>query len=484
MIHSDANEAPLAAARDGATSTDTAPASYAPTVPTRRVALVTLGCAKNEVDSDRMRALIETCPAFEVVDDPQGADVVVVNTCSFLVAAVQEGIELTLEMLGLTLPDGTSTKVVMTGCIPSRYGEQVVRELPEVAAFLPVDREDAIVEVLARVTGLGSVQTHAPRPADVLRTVRSATAYVKISDGCDRFCSFCAIPYIRGGYYSRPAEEILAEVRALVDGGVREIVLIGQDTGVWGHDLAGSPTLSWLMRQAAQVLRPVRGWLRVLYLQPEGMDRELVDTIREVPEVVPYIDLPLQHCDARALARMNRTGDADQFRQLIARLRSEIPGMTVRTTAMAGFPGETDQEFEELYDFLSDVGFDYTAVFAYSQEEGTSAAQLPDQVDEETKLERTQRLQDLADAAGFASAQRRVGQVVRVLVDGHEQDDEGNVELIGRASFQAPDSDGVVHLGQAEATVGEFVQVAIDEAVCYELFGTIVSHEGPATGDE
>lgn len=167
----------------------------------RRVALVTLGCAKNEVDSDRMRALIETSPAFQVVDDPEGADVVVVNTCSFLVAAVQEGIDLTLEMLGLTLPDGSPAKVVMTGCIPSRYGEQVVQELPEVAAFLPVDQEDTIVDVLARVSGLSSQQAQSSRASDVLRTVRSATAYVKISDGCDRFCSFCAIPYIRGGYY-------------------------------------------------------------------------------------------------------------------------------------------------------------------------------------------------------------------------------------------------------------------------------------------
>ncbi|MEE8719476.1 MAG: 30S ribosomal protein S12 methylthiotransferase RimO [Coriobacteriales bacterium] len=458
------------------------PTSQAPCALVKNVHIVTLGCAKNEVDSDRMRALIEASPAFNIVDDAQEADAIIVNTCSFLVAAVQEGIDLTLEMVGLKLDDGADVPVIMSGCIPSRYGEQLVKEMPEVTAFVPVDQEDSIVDVLARVTGITSLDAFGAPSPSVLRTVRSAAAYVKISDGCDRFCSFCAIPFIRGRYYSRPADVILDEVRSLVAGGVREIVLIGQDTGIWGSDLEQGVDLAWLLCQVAAVVEPVHGWVRVLYLQPEGMTDDLIATIRDVDQVVPYIDLPLQHCDADVLRRMNRTGDSAQFAQLIDRLRREIPGMTIRTTAMAGFPGETDDEFEELCSFLERVGFDYTSVFSYSQEEGTAAGEMPDQVDEDLKLERTQRLHDIADAYGFASAARRVGKTYRVLIDGSESDDEGNRELIGRAAFQAPDSDGVIHLGQVEGTVGEFVDVRIDEAVCYELFGTIVSRE-PFTGN-
>ena len=314
---------------------------------------------------------------------------------------------------------------------------------------------------------------------EVVRTVRSATAYVKISDGCDRFCSFCAIPYIRGRYYSRDMQTILSEVRHLAQGGVREVVLIGQDTGIWGRDLPGAPTLAALLREVARVMEPYGGWVRVLYLQPEGLTDELVETIRDVEQVVPYIDIPLQHSSQRVLRAMNRTGCTSEFLEMVARLRREVPGITLRTTGMAGFPGETDEDFDELCDFLDQAQFDYTAVFMYSREEGTAAADMPGQVDEDVKLERTQRLQDIADAYGFASAQARVGTTCRVLVDGFETDEDGQVELIGRTPFQAPDSDGVVHLGAPDGSVelGQFVDVLIEEAVCYELFGTILSTE-------
>lgn len=445
----------------------------------RRVKFVTLGCAKNEVDTDRMRTIVDACPALETVEKEELADVIVVNTCSFLMSAVEEGVECTLGILADQLEGGIKAPVVMAGCIPSRYGDDIEHEMPEVAAFVPVDEEDGIADVLCRV--LGVEKPSVAQPADeVLRTVRAATAYVKVSDGCDRYCSFCAIPYIRGHYYSRPPEVVLAEARKLVEGGVREIVLIGQDTGIWGHDLPGTPTLSSLVRQVAEVVAPVDGWVRVLYLQPEGLSDELVATLRDIDQVVPYIDIPLQHASATCLARMNRTGSAAEFVPMVRRLRREVPGITLRTTAMAGFPGETDEEFEELADFLEQAEFDYTAVFAYSQEEGTAAAEMDDQVDEDVKLERTQRLQDLADTYGFASAAARVGHTYRVLVDGTEFDDEGNLELIGRTAFQAPDSDGVVHLGQADVAMGDFVQVRIDDAVCYDLFGTVVDEHGEA----
>lgn len=439
----------------------------------KNVCIITLGCAKNEVDSDRMRALIEASGFLSCIDGPDEADVIVVNTCSFLVSAVEEGVETTLAIVEERTGAGKACPVVMTGCIPSRYGSDVESEMPEVAAFVPVDEEDSIVNVIRRVLGMPAQGSPVP---EVARTVQSPTAYVKISDGCDRYCAFCAIPYIRGRYYSRPEREILSEVSHLVEGGVKEIVLIGQDTGVWGCDLPGKPSVASLLRSVASLVAPVGGLVRILYLQPEGLTDELVATMRDTPQIAKYIDIPLQHASASVLERMNRTGDRSSFLSMVQRLRSEIPGITLRTTAMVGFPGETEEEFQELLDFLEEASFDYCAVFAYSREEGTAAADMDGQVPEEVKLEREQRVIDLAEEHGFASAARRVGQTYRVLVEAYEDDVDG--ELVGRAEFQAPDSDGVVHLAGYDAVPGDFVDVRIDDCACYELFSSASDEKG------
>ena len=332
------------------------------------VLYVTLGCAKNEVDTDRMRSILERA-GYGEAQDADAADVVIVNTCSFLASATSESIERTLEL--------------------AEQASEGVRELPEVAAFVRADEEDGILGVVDKVLGRTSLMR--PGQAGALRTVQGASAYVKISDGCDRFCAFCAIPYIRGRYASRPYGEIAAEVTSLAERGVREFVLIGQDTGIWGCDLAESDTLASLLARLARLVRPYGGWLRVLYLQPEGMTDELVACIRDTPEVLPYIDIPIQHCDAKVLRSMNRSGSAEEFSELFARLRREIPGMVLRTTGLVGFPGETEAQFQELLDFVSREGFDYTSVFPYSREEGTAAYDLPGQLDEDDKLDRAQR---------------------------------------------------------------------------------------------
>jgi ribosomal protein S12 methylthiotransferase len=257
-----------------------------------------------------------------------------------------------------------------------------------------------------------------------------------------------------------------------MEGGVREIVLIGQDTGIWGCDLGPDDTLASLLRDVAAVVRPYGGWVRVLYLQPEGMTDELIATIRDVDEVLPYIDIPIQHCNARILREMNRSGSADELRELFDRLRREIPGMVLRTTGMAGFPGETDEEADELADFIAEQEFDYTSVFAYSPEEGTMAAEMADQVDEPTKLERTQRLIDLTEALGFAATARHVGERVKVIIDGIEEGENG-LEFIGHAWFQAPDSDGAIHIAEGEAAVGDIVTCDLVDSFCYELIGVM-----------
>lgn len=434
-----------------------------------RFLIVTLGCAKNEVDSDRMRALL-LADGFEETADVANADVAIVNTCSFLASATEESVEATLSLAEERAEGVRDLPIVMCGCVPSRYGDALASELPEVAAFVRAEDEDGIVAVVRRVLGLG--ESDGEERPETLRTVEGTSAFVKISEGCDRFCTFCAIPYIRGRYHSRPADEIVSEVRSLMEGGVREVVLIGQDTGVWGCDLGEGETLASLLRRVAEAVRPYGGWVRVLYLQPEGMTDELIATIRDVPEVLPYIDIPIQHCSARVLKAMGRPGSPEELHALFARLRSEIPGMVLRTTGMAGFPGETDEEAEELYDFISEEAFDYCSVFAYSQEDGTAAARMADQVDEDVKLERTQHLIDLTEQLGFAATASHVGERVRVIVDGIEEGEDGP-ELIGHAWFQAPDSDGAVHIPYGEATVGDIVTVDLVDSFCYELVGEL-----------
>ena len=435
-----------------------------------RFLLVTLGCAKNEVDSDRMRALLVSA-GLEETDSAEEADVAIVNTCSFLASATEESVEATLELAEAASEGVRSLPIVMCGCVPSRYGDALADELPEVAAFVRAEDEDGIVGVVSEVLGVSAEE--GGEASGPLRTVEGASAYVKISEGCDRFCTFCAIPYIRGRYRSRPAPEIVAEVTALMEGGVREVVLIGQDTGVWGSDLGEGQTLAALLGEVAAAVRPYGGWVRVLYLQPEGMTDALVAAIRDTPEVLPYIDIPIQHCSERVLKAMGRSGSPEELRALFSRLRTEIPGMVLRTTGMAGFPGETDEEADELYDFIAEEGFDYCSVFAYSQEEGTRAAAMEDQVDEAVKLERTQRLVDLTEQLGFAATAAHVGERVRVIVDGVEEGENGP-ELIGHAWFQAPDSDGAVHIPFGEATVGDVVTVDLVDSFCYELVGELV----------
>lgn len=434
-----------------------------------RFLIITLGCAKNEVDSDRMRALL-LADGFEETPEAAEADVAIVNTCSFLASATEESVEATLALAEERAEGVRALPIVMCGCVPSRYGDALAAELPEVAAFVRAEDEDGIAGVVREVLGL-SAGGEGQLPA-TLRTVEGASAFVKISEGCDRFCTFCAIPYIRGRYHSRPAADIVAEVSSLMEGGVREVVLIGQDTGVWGCDLGEGATLAALLREVAAAVRPYGGWVRVLYLQPEGMTDELIATIRDVPEVLPYIDIPIQHCSARVLKAMGRTGSTEELRALFSRLRSEIPGMVLRTTGMAGFPGETGEEADELYDFIAEQEFDYCSVFAYSQEEGTAAARMEGQVDEAVKLERTQRLIDLTEQLGFAATASHVGERVRVIVDGVEETEDGP-ELIGHAWFQAPDSDGAVHIPFGEAAVGDIVTVDLVDSFCYELVGEL-----------
>ena len=340
--------------------------------PLGSVLYITLGCAKNEVDTDRMRSLL-TAAGYEEAFDPQDADIAIVNTCSFLASATSESIETTLELANEVQDGVRSCPIVMCGCVPSRYGDDLPDELPEVAAFVKADEEDGIVAVIDDVLGVErEIAAYIPQ---VKRTVEGAVAYVKISDGCNRFCSFCMIPvhprplsfaqcrehHLRG---ARPGRRRRARDRADRPG-----------HGHLGYRLCRRGRRRCARRAiwrsccsaVAEAVRPHNVWVRVLYLQPEGMTDELIETIRDTPEVLPYIDIPVQHCDARILKAMRRSGSRQELEDLFRDLRERIPGIVIRSTAMVGFPTETDDEFRDLIDFMDTVGFDYTSVFAYSQ---------------------------------------------------------------------------------------------------------------------
>ncbi len=401
------------------------------------------------------RTLLEQ--GIAVVDDADQADCVIVNTCSFIQAATEESLAAIFDLADSDAVREGRTKIVVAGCMPARYGQELESELSEACAFLPCAQEQDVASV---VKGLFP---DAACGDAIERAETQVSCYVKISDGCDRFCSFCTIPFIRGRYRSFPYEQIESDVARAVDDGAGEIVLIAQDTGRWGSDFDEPSTLARLVDRLATHFEDT--WFRVMYIQPEGVTDELLDVIAAHGNVCSYLDIPFQHCCERVLKRMNRSGSHDEYLALVRHIRDKVDGVTIRTTLMAGFPGETDEEFDELLDFVEEADLDYVGVFAYSQEENTRAGGFDDQIDEDTKLERAQQVRDVADSLSCARVANRVGTECDVLVLGCEEDGQ----LFGRAQCQAPDVDGVTYLAHGE--VGQVVRVRITDTLLYEMEG-------------
>ncbi|MCE5203820.1 MAG: 30S ribosomal protein S12 methylthiotransferase RimO [Coriobacteriales bacterium] len=425
------------------------------------IAFITLGCPKNEVDTDRMRAAVNAS-AYTVSVSSEDADVVVLNTCAFIQDAVEEAIAEIMDLAEWKAArDGRL--VVVTGCLPSRYGAALRPELPEVDAFVPVAEENTLLDVLERLTGVPACATKGPS-----RTVSGTTAYVQISDGCDRRCAYCAIPSIRGPHKSRPLDDVVDEAQLLIDRGTREIVLVGQDTSSWGRDLAGQERLPELLHAVASLPGDYR--VRLMYLQPDGISGRLLDVMAGSDRICRYLDIPVQHASRDVLRRMGRTGDYDSLLALVEGIRKALPGVTLRTTVMAGFPGETRQDAQMLERFVQEAAFDYTGVFAFSAEEGTPAAGLPGQVPRRTRLSRAQRLADLGHVVGAARAARHVGSTVTVLVE--EGDEDGMA--VGRTCGQAPEIDGVTLFPPGPES-GTFARVRIDDSDGYDLIGQVIA---------
>lgn len=438
------------------------------------VAFVTLGCAKNEVDSDKMKARL-TAAGFSIVGDPALAALIVVNTCSFLMSAVDEGLEVIFDLVNQQAERPAKAKILVAGCMPARYGDDLESELTEVSGFLSAADEENIVEKAEELLGIDPSSLPAGLAAHgaSIRSNEGPSAYVKISDGCDRFCSYCMIPYIRGRYHSFTQKQIFDEVAELVEGGVREIVFIGQDTGIWGRDLSPVQSTAELLDAAASAFPDT--WFRLLYLQPAGINDELLSVMNAHDNICKYLDMPLQHADADVLKAMNREGSPAEYLQVLEHVRGMVPGITTRTTFMAGFPGETEEQFEELLDFAEEARFDYAVVFPYSQEDGSAAGSFDGQLDEGTKIERAQRLLDVCDVVGHASIARTVGKTVQALVEGYEHTDAG-VEALARWQGQAPEVDGQIHVPIASEDalpIGSVVPVKITDSFYYELEGEL-----------
>ncbi len=443
-----------------------------------RVGMINLGCAKNQVDGEMLLASLKAA-GFEPAEDPARSDIAIVNTCGFIESAKRESIEEVLELAQLK-KEGRIKKLVVTGCLSERYREEILREIPEADGVFGIGANGEIAKYLKRMLDEdGTVSAFPPREempieGERLLTSPSWSAYIKIAEGCDNRCSYCAIPFIRGRYRSRKMESVLEEARGLAENGAKELVLIAQDTTRFGLDLYGRRMLPELLKELCGI--PGIEWIRVLYCYPDGVTDELLEVMAKEDKVVKYMDLPLQHCSRNILKAMCRAGDRESLTALLKKIRERVPGIVLRTTLITGFPGETEEDFSELCEFVKDIRFERLGCFPYSQEEGTPAAELPLQIDEDVKNRRAEILMDIeaqiADEIGLGF----VGKTLRVLTEGFDRYAEC---WFGRSCMDAPDVDGKVFFSAPgrKPRPGSFVDVKIEDCVDGDLMGTIAEEE-------
>lgn len=437
-----------------------------------KIAMVSLGCAKNRVDAEMMLYKLREA-GFKLIEDPAFADVAIVNTCGFIESAKQEGIEEILE-LGKLKEEGSIKHIVVTGCLAERYKDEIMKELPEVDVVIGLGANGDIAEVVKGVLegnpapSFPDITLH-PLSGKRLQSTPSHYAYLRIADGCDNRCTYCAIPLIRGGFRSRRMEDILEEANDLVRRGVRELCVIAQDTTRYGMDIYGELKLPELLRELAKI-EDLR-WIRLLYCYPDWITDELLDTMASEEKVLNYIDLPLQHASGRVLHAMNRRGDKDSLTALINKIRTKLPDVALRTTIIAGFPTETEEEFTEVAEFCKDVAFERLGCFAYSVEEGTPAAELP-QLEEATRRERADIIMEAQQYIMDAYNEKQLGKTLEVVVEGYDRFGEC---YFSRSYADAPEVDpNVFFTANRKVMQGEFVKVRITDTLGCDLVGELV----------
>ncbi len=451
-----------------------------------KLGLISLGCPKNLVDSEVMLGIIEKYH-IEITNDPEAAEIIIVNTCGFIESAKQESIDTILSMSAYKT-EGCCRYLIVTGCLAQRYAQELFQDMPEVDAIVGTNVYKDIAQVIERVMqgqrvlhlsetdfekinleGLQGNERNLPDPRKL--TTPSYMAYLKIAEGCDNFCSFCAIPLIRGRYTSKPYEQIMAEARELVERGVKELIVIAQDTTRYGQDLYGKLRLAELLHDLNAL--PGLKWIRVLYSYPNTFNDELIEAYATLPKVCHYVDLPLQHASDRLLHAMRRRDKLSETKKLLKKLRERIPDIVIRTTFIVGFPGETEEDFAILKEFVTEQKFENAGVFQYSQEENTVAATLPEQIPEETKQERYDEL--MAIQAGVSEDVHRSmeDRELEVVVEGYEAEEENLVAA--RSYREAPDIDGSIFVENAPGlNPGDFIRVRIEQGFAYEVVATRV----------
>ncbi len=439
-----------------------------------KVGIISLGCAKNQVDAEMLLYKIREA-GYELSDDPAMCDVAIVNTCGFIESAKQESIEEILELATLKR-EGKIKKIIVTGCLAERYNNQIAKEMCEVDAVVGIGANENIGKVIARVLneehfGIFPDKLLMPLEGKRVQSTPPYTAYLKISEGCDNRCTYCAIPLIRGGHRSRKMENIIEEAKTLAEKGVKELNVIAQDTTRYGLDLYGEYKLAELLRELCKISG--FKWIRILYCYPDKITDELINVIKTEDKICKYIDIPLQHCNGNVLKRMNRSGNRETLLNLMKKLRTEIPNIVIRTTFIAGFPGETEEEFTELCEFIKEVKFQRMGCFPYSMEEGTEAAEFPDQIDEDVKIRRAEIITEQQSFILDSYLEGMIGSETEVLCEGYDRYAEC---YFGRTSFDAPDVDTMTFFTATgkKPVAGEFYTIKITDFMDSSLIGEIV----------
>lgn len=435
-----------------------------------RIAMVSLGCSKNQVDAELLLADLQKT-GYELSGDVGNSDIVIVNTCGFIQSAKEEAIENILELAALK-QEGTIQGIIVTGCMAERYRDEILKEMPEVDGVVGIGANHEIADIVRKVSNGKKISVYGEKDAlrlegDRLLTTLPYYAYLKIAEGCDNCCSYCAIPSIRGRFRSRPMESIVKEAEWLASQGVKELVLVAQDTTRYGEDLYGRYATAELLKKLCAIEGLV--WIRLLYCYPDKITDELLEVMASEPKVAKYLDIPVQHCNKEVLESMNRGMSKEELLSLVKRVRWAVSNVTLRTTLIVGFPGETEEQFEELCDFVEEASFDRLGCFAYSAEEGTKAAEMDNQIDEEIKKEREEIIMSQQAVIMARHNDEKVGSDISVLVEGFDKFGEC---WFGRSEADAPDIDGKVFFtSTASHEMGDFVKVRVTEIMDYDLVG-------------
>ena len=438
------------------------------------ILFISLGCDKNLVDSEVMLGLLDS-RGYQIVDDEAIADVIVINTCCFIHDAKEESIQTILEMAEYK-KTGRLKALVVTGCLAQRYQQEIIDEIPEVDAVLGTASYDKIAEAIDEALDghtemyLEDIDRLPQVSSKRLVTTGGHYTYLKIAEGCDKHCTYCIIPKVRGNYRSVPMEQLLKEAKELAEGGVKELILVAQETTVYGQDIYGEKSLHRLLRELCKI--DGIQWIRLLYCYPEEIDANLIQVMKEEPKICHYLDLPIQHASDTILKKMGRRTSKAQLVDTIRTLREEIPDITLRTTLITGFPGETEEQHQELVEFVDEMEFDRLGVFTYSPEENTPAAEMPDQIPEEVKEDRQAELMELQQEIAFDLAEDMIDREVLVMIEGKVADENA---YVGRTYRDAPNVDGLIFINTDEELMsGDFAKVKVTGAMEYDLIGELM----------